>query len=467
MGLKSSAPVKQLTPIRPSSPDHAFAIVPSSKSVSPSSASPSATATRAVKQVTPPSYDSPTVYTCRASLVEPPSRRDRLAACAPLLSQVRAWLFVAGHGVHWPHTAFALVNLAAEVPFPEENSPPPHIDRILTLALRDGPTQEFLPFLPRVLAVIDGRAAVIMLCQQGVSRSCAMAIAVLMCREGLPYPAVFAQMKAARDICSPNSGFLCQLMELTAQRADAAKRPCVYRYEPHAAHDATTYVLKSCLHPTTRTQATPRQVCRHPHGVYLYMAPTTVYIWSGRQVNAELGAAADMELRQWYQYVWQEAMPPVSMIQQGNEPAEFLAWVNSQDVAKDADEGPVDYGDSEWPKSQTPPRPSETAPKPLHDDVAIASPKPQFRVITAADDSWEWLREYDSGDLVSDQVGWLHVPGVCDYVWLGTNHDAAWTNNAIAAKMRAESSPVVTAKIVFVAEMAEPEAFWEMFEAGY
>ncbi|KAF0765163.1 hypothetical protein AaE_003005, partial [Aphanomyces astaci] len=136
------------------------------------------------------------------------------------------------------------------------------------------------------------------MCQQGVSRSCATAIAILMCRESMSYASAFADVKAARDVCSPNAGFICQLMELHAQRQDQAKRPRVYRFVPHALHDLATNVLKPCwLTPHARIHATPAQVRRRSNGIYVYSeSPSTVFLWRGQDATDANVASATTEV---------------------------------------------------------------------------------------------------------------------------------------------------------------------------
>ncbi|RQM29543.1 hypothetical protein B5M09_000562 [Aphanomyces astaci] len=369
---------------------------------------------------------------------DPPSRKERLAVCAPILSAIRPWLFVAGHGVVWPKQSHSLINLASEVPFLEDNPPPPHIHSVLTLALRDGATQEILPFLPRVLETVQTQDNVIVMCQQGVSRSCATAIAILMCRESMSYASAFADVKAARDVCSPNAGFICQLMELHAQRQDQAKRPRVYRFVPHALHDLATNVLKPCwLTPHARIHATPAQVRRRSNGIYVYSeSPLTVFLWRGQDATDANVTSATTEVHLWYLHLWGETtMPSVIVEREGAESAAFLSFVQPAAL----DDATIDFDDVSWTE---PPRTRQ-----VEDDLAPSdglldsSRKPQLRVIESVDDeSWELLQEYDSSDLVPNQVGWLHVPGDRDYIWLGKACKSSWTYDVLVQRVQRDPS---------------------------
>ncbi|ETW01747.1 hypothetical protein H310_06351 [Aphanomyces invadans] len=404
--------------------------------------------------------------------VDPPSRKERLAVCAPLLSEIRSWLFVAGHRVQWPQQPHCLVNLASEVPFEPVNPPPANIRHVLTLALRDGATQEIVPFLPRVLdAVQTARSAkdnIIVLCQQGVSRSCATAIAILMCRESLSYEQAFAQVKAARDVCSPNAGFICQLMELHAQRLDPAKRPQVFRYVPHALHDLTTKVLKPCwFSPHTRIHAPPSHVQRRSSCIYLYPVDSLMaYLWRGQDAKEADVALATQDFHKWYLHLWSEPNLPNIVVQwEGRESTAFLAWIQSS-----RSEGAilVDYDDVAWSTPSLVHQDEDTtasAGSSLHPLPSNA--KPQFRVMESVDDeSWELLRDYDSSDLLPHLVGWLHVPGDCDYIWIGDACDSNWTDEDLVERVQRDAS-VSAGPVKVVRGKEESDEFWTAFELGY
>jgi hypothetical protein len=72
---------------------------------------------------------------------------------------------------------------------------------------------------------------------QGVSRSCTVTIAYLMYRYRMDYMEASAGVKGARGICSPNTGFIYQLLGLQSRlgigRNAAGMRPRVYRVSVH------------------------------------------------------------------------------------------------------------------------------------------------------------------------------------------------------------------------------------------
>ncbi|KAF0743062.1 hypothetical protein Ae201684_002120 [Aphanomyces euteiches] len=395
------------------------------------------------------------------------SRKERLAIFAPLLSSIRPWLFVAGHEVEWPsaHEAM-LINLASEVPFLESNLPPGHIRPKLDLALRDGPTQELQPFLPRILeAIEETKGAVILMCQQGVSRSCAAAIAVLMCHESLSYEVAFSQVKAARDVCSPNAGFICQLMELAIQKNNKSKRPTVFRFTPHAAHDSPTLVLKPCLVPGTRVLAQPWQVHCYSHGIFLVIATDCIHLWRGRySLDTDSNAAVD-EIRKWYRYVWCDVdnMPHIVVEREGEESDAFHKITQAPPDSIEQGKNGFDYEDQSWRKIPDARAVENSKGAPINESECPL--KPQFSVLSTIADSWERLNDYDSSDLVPDQVGWLNVPDGPSYIWLGRERESSCTPKAIMKKLGEKVDD--QANVIIVHEGKESAAFWDTFEAGY
>ncbi|EQC33667.1 hypothetical protein SDRG_08771 [Saprolegnia diclina VS20] len=379
------------------------------------------------------------------------SRAAKLAQAAPQLSMVRPHLLIAGHRAQWPTTGdYALINCAREALFPDDCVPPAHVRPILSLALRDGPSQELLPFLPRVLAAMaEAPCTVVVLCQQGVSRSCSFAIAALMCIEGLSYADAFANVKAARSICSPNPGFLCQLLELETCRIDRTKRPHVYCYGPHGAHDADTWVLTACRVPNTRSAAHPTQVERHPKALFAYCAPEAVYVWCGAAAEVSRVASMEHEIRELYARVWNEACPRIALEYEGRESADFLSLVPTTSEIAFA------YGCYDL---VAPPPPPSLGVEPETVDTASVV----LSVATDLDGPWEVLREYDSSDLVPDAIAWLQLASTA-FVWLGADLPAM-PNDVVLAKLSAAGA---IGLLTIVRQGDEGEAFWDAYESGY
>jgi hypothetical protein len=115
-----------------------------------------------------------------------------------------------------------------------------------------------------------------------------MTIAALMCQESMTYMAAFAHVKSCRAVCSPNAGFLCQLIELQTQRSDRTKRPLVYQYTSHAQHDLSTWILKPCRLPNTRTCVEPAHVVRYETGLFLFIEEKQLRLWVGRDAHDDV-----------------------------------------------------------------------------------------------------------------------------------------------------------------------------------
>ncbi|KDO29242.1 hypothetical protein SPRG_19908 [Saprolegnia parasitica CBS 223.65] len=347
------------------------------------------------------------------------SRAAKLAQAAPQLSMVRPHLLIAGHRAQWPTAGdYALINCAREALFPDDCVPPAHVRPILSLALRDGPSQELLPFLPRVLAAMADAGVVVLLCQQGVSRSCSFAIAALMCNEGLSYADAFATVKAARPICSPNPGFLCQLLELETYRTDRSKRPPVYCFGPHGAHDAHTWVLTACHVPNSRRAARPTQVERHTKALLAYCLPEAVHVWCGATAETSQVGPMEHEIRELYA----RSTAFLSLLQTTSETA--FAYGCYDVVA--------------------PPTPPLLVVEP-ETPIATAS-RAVLSVATHLDGPWEVLRDASTA-----------------FVWLGADHPAT-PSDVVSAKLRAAGA---IGPITIVLQGDEGEPFWDAYESGY
>jgi protein-tyrosine phosphatase len=79
-------------------------------------------------------------------------------------------------------------------------------------------------------AVTENRHVLIH-CEKGVSRSCSFAIAYVMWVEGLSFAQAFDWVKMRRTVCSPNSAFICNLLEIEALYSIASRtdKVCVLR----------------------------------------------------------------------------------------------------------------------------------------------------------------------------------------------------------------------------------------------
>eukprot|EP00466_Bigelowiella_natans_P017797 jgi/Bigna1/39163/e_gw1.30.166.1 len=124
--------------------------------------------------------------------------------------------------------------------------------RYLTFFLRDSVSEDISAILAPAIAFIDaalhgsdgdddgdndGGSKVLIHCHQGVSRSCAVAIAYLMFRSGNDYDTTYRAVKARRRVCRPNLKFTCDLLDFHTRRTGKSallERPALFRVARHA-----------------------------------------------------------------------------------------------------------------------------------------------------------------------------------------------------------------------------------------
>jgi predicted protein tyrosine phosphatase len=155
-------------------------------------------------------------------LTEGQSRRNAMADSELECSQILDFFYVAGHKVAESHEKVSesgitqVVNCsAAVVPSYFE-----HMEcmNYLTLNMVDGRQDDISWFLPQVVAFLEkgrmGGIKTLIHCEKGISRSCSYAIAYLMWSTGRSWREAFDLVKLQRPVCSPNTGFTCNLIEL-------------------------------------------------------------------------------------------------------------------------------------------------------------------------------------------------------------------------------------------------------------
>eukprot|EP01138_Halocafeteria_seosinensis_P011872 gb/GECG01012133.1/.p1 GENE.gb/GECG01012133.1/~~gb/GECG01012133.1/.p1 ORF type:complete len:981 (+),score=135.94 gb/GECG01012133.1/:1-2943(+) len=90
----------------------------------------------------------------------------------------------------------------------------------ISLSVRDTMQEEITPYFFSAIEAIEAaakaRVNVLIHCHQGVSRSGTFALAYLMWARGLGWKQALETARVNREILSPNTGFLCQLMEWEA-----------------------------------------------------------------------------------------------------------------------------------------------------------------------------------------------------------------------------------------------------------
>jgi protein-tyrosine phosphatase len=97
----------------------------------------------------------------------------------------------------------------------------------IVLDIIDHPMTDILQILPKALAAIDeaieAKHGLLVHCASGVSRSCTVCIAWLICRQKLSLKDALHQMRSKRSQCNPNPGFMAALQELEKSDGDIDK----------------------------------------------------------------------------------------------------------------------------------------------------------------------------------------------------------------------------------------------------
>ena len=214
-------------------------------------------------------------------LTEGQSRRNAMADSERECSRILDFLYVAGHRVAESRDKVVeqditrVVNCsAAIVPSYFE-----HVEGMtyLTLNMVDGRQDDICWFLPQVVAFIEeGRVhgeKTLIHCEKGISRSCSFAIAYLMWSAGHDWRQAFDIVKKQRPVCSPNTGFTCNLIEIgDLLDGDASTKNKIFRLAFHLPHDPNTPVFKLCRDDSTRRVATPHRSLLDTRGVFVVLA---------------------------------------------------------------------------------------------------------------------------------------------------------------------------------------------------
>eukprot|EP00930_Biecheleria_cincta_P069584 TRINITY_DN57302_c0_g1_i1.p1 TRINITY_DN57302_c0_g1~~TRINITY_DN57302_c0_g1_i1.p1 ORF type:complete len:770 (-),score=115.83 TRINITY_DN57302_c0_g1_i1:190-2499(-) len=156
----------------------------------------------------------------------------------------------------------------------------------LTYYLKDANGEEISLLFYRTLEWIHEAIArgghVLVHCREGVSRSATFVIAYLMWRQNLSFEAAFDQIRQARPICNPNTGFTCQLLLLAkrlgtnGRAAPAPNMTSIFRVSPY--HPKEPFLL---LIPAVRQGQMPKF---DPRFGWVVQAGSQVILWIGSKV---------------------------------------------------------------------------------------------------------------------------------------------------------------------------------------
>ncbi|KAL4085717.1 hypothetical protein PRIC1_015052 [Phytophthora ramorum] len=396
---------------------------------------------------------------------------------------------------------------------------------ILKLLLRDDANEDLTPFLPQVMEYIAScrqRAQspengtgdkVLVHCHQGVSRSCAFAIAYVMLEQKLPYHEAAAMVKRQRAITSPNAAFICHLLEWekdlqamrTRETGDASfALGWLHRLAPHSKNDPGCLVLKRCFEPSAGSSRQRQHIASvrtlqdeqrllWSQGAFVFQNPiatTELIVWVGAKCVIREAASTAAKLAAQLLHLQTLVQPSDEM--------KIIEIRESTDGHTGTDVDRFGYAaELQWRRDSAPTMPNVHLP--ANGDTSTVtnsssiievhpasevSASPQLFVLEAigeqgGEDVWDQLTNYDSEDLTLDSAFLLcsiQSPGVVDgFVWLGT--DCTFTPEKVveAAQKRAQrlydppqgTATSSSAPLAIERQNEESDAFWELFEAGY
>ncbi|OWZ21857.1 hypothetical protein PHMEG_0003533 [Phytophthora megakarya] len=395
---------------------------------------------------------------------------------------------------------------------------------ILKLLLRDDANEDLTPFIPQVMEYIancrqsesqsDKQNKVLIHCHQGVSRSCAFAVAYVMLEQQLSYHEASALVKRQRVVSSPNAAFICQLLEWGKELQ--ALRSCeqnvagytmgLHRLAPHSSYDPEYLVLKRCYEPSAGSVQQRQNVANvrtsdDEHrllwckGTFVYQSPTTpidIIVWQGS--NCEIPEAALKATK-----LVQQILHVQGLVRSTEDKSCQMTIIEVHESSEDHKGTDFDHfgyaAELQWSQDELAKEPpfllsmhgnANNGTNTL-DDIDSDQPEvqaahdlsvPQLFVLEAigkegVEGSWEQLTNYDSDDLTADNAFLLCLEKSQEYVesfvWIGANCNFIPAIVVKAAQKHIQSMPCYNSSpsLVIEHENQESDKFWELFESGY
>jgi hypothetical protein len=334
-----------------------------------------------------------------------------------------------------------------------------------------------------------------------------------MYKQKLNFHDAMAFVKSKRSICSPNSAFLCQLIEFEKELTQVEDEWNIYRLAPHAPYDPKTLVLKPCyenLHSRTRQKSiTPTTF--HSKGCFVVLNPLVldnlIYIWLGKDckwTNApEQSVQQALRLIKYKQKYRKEISsinpnPNLQVIieKQGEESEEAKARAKLPMDFQVQDSNLHGYEiEFEWLISSTDTTAVAKDPSalavPVVEEESTSKKKPLVYLLEKDhhhhhhQKDWEQLRRYDSDDLVCDCILLVisfDSSSKKHFLWIG-NEWKQQEDGIVKIKEKAierihqvlsgttnsknSTDPSATFMLEMIYQYEETEEFWETFELGY
>eukprot|EP00397_Hematodinium_sp_SG-2012_P003583 GEMP01003591.1.p1 GENE.GEMP01003591.1~~GEMP01003591.1.p1 ORF type:complete len:812 (+),score=169.03 GEMP01003591.1:159-2594(+) len=267
-----------------------------------------------------------------------PEKRHReleLEQCRPVCSEIiPGKLFLASYVVAsnlntlLAHGITHIVNTAADVCeslFTNECM-------YLTYYLKDIKEEDISAIFYRTFDFIDHAIAaggrVLVHCREGISRSGTVIVAYLMYKYRADYDTAFKKVKEIRWVCSPNTGFICQLLTLQkrlhvdarANGVSAGAKKTAYRVSIHDVRQPFLVLLEFGF--ARKVDVIPYD----PRFGFVLRLGSTMMGWIGdRCINHEDVRAAIEEYARWVEK-YEEVQIDVKVFAQGDETSQFWEW---------------------------------------------------------------------------------------------------------------------------------------------
>lgn len=369
------------------------------------------------------------------------------------------------------------------------------------LNLYDMASQDIFSYFLEVIDFIENarseKGKVFVHCQQGVSRSASFVIAYLMWRDHLDYDTAFNRVREARTVCSPNPGFIFQLLNWQGLLFEPDAQFHIHRcgvFSEEYRHDIVAKQLE---------ESDPRNIVfdeRTSWVVWGFQCPA-VFVWIGQRSHPLYTAKAQDFASLLIKYLRLEAQ--IIVIEESNPQHEHLNLMvqlldfSSQD---DIHRGVVSEYDAEYeldplsrPASPEEPGPFQKDEKMLREEqqsTLIPVGKPQmFQFAPGNADAevpWEYVSMFDMDDLESDGIFLVTNDVVCPqpskaetrtvdqihaFLWFGQDSHPPCSEEDLLDQVRVFLSSCVpelaqSSIIVACTEEDEPDEFFDCFVNG-
>lgn len=191
-----------------------------------------------------------------------------------------------------------------------------------------------LDFIQRA---IDSGGRVLVHCREGVSRSCTLVCAYLMCSRRMTFQAALEQVREIRETCNPNTGFTFTLLKL-GKRLYAAENggdagigdKKLSRVAIHHPAAPFMVVLGVSLWEPTHQSWMPggKALCLDPRFYYVLRVHPCIYVWKGSAIPKHMDRLMRKAIERYINDIKKyEKLPDevcqVLEVDEGAEPDEF------------------------------------------------------------------------------------------------------------------------------------------------